>query len=319
MIGGDFNIERHRGCRGDKLQVCQHPTTLPFDNLWTFCSCLGMKRVLDHNLVTLGTQILSSKAIDDLRLRSDHRAVQTCIELPTGVRSRRKKRRKLRTDWKEYARKVPNVETNINGDLSHLETELWTAASTCQGRVKPDESRPWDTDLLRQLRVQRRSTICPLERKQVSKKIWRLTRDELRKYRTSQAEQKLAEFSNLEVLQKLHLCPIQKSHTIGPDLEACANLLQQVYTSDQDTKYAESFTIPLFTEQELKYGLKRMQKGRCADTDGISLEMFLYSGEENQQTLLECLNNVLVGGVIPSSWRNTFFTLLQQLETDCNP
>ena len=82
--------------------------------------------------------------------------------------------------------------------------------------------------------------------------------------------------------------------------------------SDHETKYAEGFTVPLFTKQELTYGLKRMQKGRCADTDGISLEMFLYSGEENQQRLLECLNNVLVEGVIPSSWCNTFFTLLHK-------
>ena len=128
MIGGDFNSERHRGWRGDKLeellcefglQICQHPTTLPFDNLWTFRSCLGAKRVLDHNLVTLGIQVMSSKSIDDLRLRSDHRAVQTCIALPSGERHRRKKRRKLRTDWKEYNNAVPNLEQNLVQNLVH--------------------------------------------------------------------------------------------------------------------------------------------------------------------------------------------------------
>ena len=72
-----------------------------------------------------------------------------------------------------------------------------------------------------------------------------------------------------------------------------------MYTSDHDTKYAEGFTVPLFSKQELAYGLKCMQKGRCTDSDGISLEMFLHSGEVNQQELFKCLNVVLVEGVIP--------------------
>ena len=107
MIGGEFNSERHRGWREDKveellcefgLQVCQHPTALPYDSLWTFRTCLGVKRILDYKLVTLGTQVLSSKSIDDLSVRSDHRVVETCIGLPSGVRCRRSKQRKLRTD-----------------------------------------------------------------------------------------------------------------------------------------------------------------------------------------------------------------------------
>ena len=110
-------------------------------------------------------------------------------------------------------------------------------------------------------------------------------------------------------LWKSCICPIQKVHTIGPDLEACANLLQQVYTSEHETKYAEHFTIPLFSTGELEHGLKCMQKSRCADTDGILLEMFLYSGENNLQTLLECLNEVLLSGSIPSSWCDIFSLL----------
>ena len=85
-----------------------------------------------------------------------------------------------------------------------------------------------------------------------------------------------------------------------------------MYTSDHDTKNAEGFTVPLFSKQELAYGLKCMQKDRCTDSDGISLEMFLHSGEVNQQELLKCLNVVLVEGAIPSKWCDTFFTLLHK-------
>ena len=69
----------------------------------------------------------------------------------------------------------------------------------------------------------------------------------------------------------------------------------------QNKKLSTLSILPLFSTGELEHGLKCMQKGRCADTDGILLEMFLYSGENNLQTLLECLNEVLLSGSIPSS------------------
>ena len=60
-----------------------------------------------------------------------------------------------------------------------------------------------------------------------------------------------------------------------------------MYTSEYETKYAESFNVPLFTSHELQYGFKHMRKRRCADTDGIALQMCLYSGERNQHKLFE--------------------------------
>ena len=201
--------------------------------------------------------------------------------------------------WRKKKKSPGSVQ-----NLSQLEGEVWNVASASEKSGKKDEVRPWEIDELRELRVQRRIALDPSDRKRLSKQIWRLTRNELRKYRTKKAEDKLIEFSSLEALKKLHLCPIQKTHTIGPDLQACANLLQQVYTSDHETKYAEGFTVPLFTIQELHYSLKHMRKGRCADSDGIVLEMFLYGGEFNQERLLECLNKVLLEGEIPSSWCN---------------
>ena len=186
MIGGDFNIVRHRGWRGDKLeellcafglQVCAYPSVLPFDALWTFRSCLGAKRILDHNIVTLGTQVLSCKAIDDLRLRSDHRAVQACIELPSGERRRRRKKRKVRIDWVEYAKNVLSFSSGSVQNLSQLEEEVWNVASACEKSGKKDVVRPWETDELRELRVQRRIALDPSDRKRLPKQIWRLARN----------------------------------------------------------------------------------------------------------------------------------------------
>ena len=91
MLGGDFNTEQNRGWIGNKLEellcefgleVCKNPSVLLFDNLWTFRSCLGHKNVLDYGIVTQRSEVVSSKAINDFKLRSDHRVVQVCIVLP---------------------------------------------------------------------------------------------------------------------------------------------------------------------------------------------------------------------------------------------
>ena len=124
--------------------------------------------------------------------------------------------------------------------------------------------------------------------------------------------EKLTEFSKLESLQKLHMYPIKKTHTIGPNLQACASLLQQVYTSENEAPYSDSFSVPLFTFDEVEHALKRMRKGRCCDKDGMFLEMFLHCGRNNLQVLCTCLNNILVNKDIPEKWCDTFFSLLHK-------
>ena len=85
----------------------------------------------------------------------------------------------------------------------------------------------------------------------------------------------LQEFSHLESLQRAHLYPVKKKHTLGPNLEVCANLLQQVYTSENVVQYSNTCNVPVFTIDALKETIRKMRRGLCADHDGINLEMFL--------------------------------------------
>jgi hypothetical protein len=55
-----------------------------------------------------------------------------------------------------------------------------------------------------------------------------------------------------------------------------------------------------------------MRKGRCADKLGMYLEMFVHNGKESLEALLVCLNGVLVQNSIPSTWSDTFFSLLHK-------
>ena len=74
-IGGNFNIERHRGWRGDRLEellcevgsdICNSIPVLPYNDIWTLENCLGAKRFLDYYMVAFGINVTPPKAINDL-------------------------------------------------------------------------------------------------------------------------------------------------------------------------------------------------------------------------------------------------------------
>ena len=129
--------------------------------------------MLDYGIMSEGTQVLSCKAINDLKLRSDYRAVQMCIEVPPEIRPRRRRKRKKCIDWTQYQNVVENVEWSAQNNLVTLENEFLDVADTCQVPKNENGVRPWDSDELQQLRAQRRSATCPVERKLVSKQIRR--------------------------------------------------------------------------------------------------------------------------------------------------
>ena len=286
--------KKDRGWRGDRLdellcevglEICNDVHLLPHEIAWTFRSCLGTKRTLDYCMVSSGMSVTSSKSVNALQLRSDHRAVQSCVLLPSEVRPRRRQARKKKTDWHKFAEVAKEYECNPTGNIQGFGKELYGLAHMCEEIKTKSPDCPWDSSELKILRDMRRSTENVEERKNISKKIWRKTRDQLRQYRTKQVQEKLTEFSKLESLGKMHLYPITKTHTIGPNLQACANLLQQVYTSENEAQYSDNYSVPAFTFGEVKHAIKCMRKGRCCDKDGMFLEMFLHCGDKNLQLL----------------------------------
>ena len=210
--------------------------------------------------------------------------------MPPEVRPAPKREKKRCADWHAYHSAAKHENYPRSSVLPNLEKELLTIADGCQEHNGKILDRPWDSEALKTLRARRRSTASAEEKTKLSKNIWTLTGTQLRQYRTAEAEKKLVEFRNLEKLQIAHLCPIKKKHTLGPNLEACANLLKQVYTSDNPVQYSDICDVPLFSMDELEKRLQQMRKKRCANTNGIVLEMFLHGGKQHLDSLLICLN-----------------------------
>lgn len=199
LVGGDFILEQNRGWRGDRfeevlsglaLEVCNHFDSLAVEDRWTFRSILGSNRILDYCVASIGINVISSRPINDLGLRSDHRAVQTCIRLPPEGRLRRQHTRRREIVWNTYPEAANKVQYDRIGTLPILENALCDVGDNCPKEHPGNLNRPLDSAELQRLRGKRRSASTAEKQKEMSKKIWRLTRDQLRRYRTEEAETK---------------------------------------------------------------------------------------------------------------------------------
>ena len=144
----------------------------------------------------------NSKPINGLHLRSDHRAVQSCLLLPSEGQQRRKRTRKQKIDWTQFQEVAKEYSCDPCGGLQNFEKKLQALAHLYDDKEKDEFSRSWDSPELQHLRAMRRGTQDAEERKRISKQIWRKTRDQLRHHKIKQAEAKLKEFSKLESLGK---------------------------------------------------------------------------------------------------------------------
>ena len=326
IFGGDLNTEIHRGWRSGRLlellaetgmKICNDTDTLPYDKAWTFRSCLGATCVLDYICAPDTVNDSQSEAGNFLDLSSDHRAVRTCLGIPVQDSRRKVPAKKSNTDWQLYQKTVaecPEIRSALH--LPELEETLTELAKICCQKSTISQDRAWDSEVLQDLRQRRREATGP-ERAQLSKLISRKTREQLRTWKTARTAERLQEFRKLGELDRIHMHPVSRKSTQGPDLTKCGELLKGVYTSDRprgDTG-AESMaaglaSVPKFSQKEIKDAISHMKKNKAADRQGIVLEMFAYGGDCVVEMMEHFLNSILDTGVVPESWYESFFAML---------
>ena len=331
ILGGDFNTEIGRGSRSAVLMnfVCELGPTIcnvadddDIISQWTFRSSLGRKRRIDYIIVDSGLNSRSSEATNDLDLGSDHRAVHANIDLVATLSCRSRPRRKnyKGASWDCYAEVLDSKLSSFSpvSCLSDLESLAVDAASELPRTAAQHDHASFQYDqLLQKLRRARRNTRNPIERRVLSKQIWRESRKILRRQQTIRTTKVLEEFRDLDRLGHIAK-PLSRKARQGPDFDSCSQLLKQVYTSD-DTNDGDSSdlhsletAIPEFTTQEVMTAVSQMAKGRTTDRNGVVLEMFLYGGELLLNYLTYTFNSILMTGNIPNTWRESFFTLLHK-------
>ena len=107
VIGGDFNTQIDIGERGECLNefvrtfclTIANKSTTPWDDQWTFRSCLGDTRKIAFITVSSAFQCIDGKAVSEIDLGSDHRAVRGHLQVHAFkpyIRDKKKKIKKSR-------------------------------------------------------------------------------------------------------------------------------------------------------------------------------------------------------------------------------
>ena len=239
--------------------------------------------------------------------------MQSCILLPSEGYTRKQKKYKKKVDWALYSDEVTKLsQSAVGGGLVHLENQLVDTASGCDAKALPADTKIWDCQELRDLREKRRLCTNVEERSKITKTIWKVTRQQLRRYRTKQIQARLESFSELQHLEHIRVYPIKKQSIMKADDKKCATSLENVYSADTPYSYSSACNVPPFTIEELNYVAKKMKKGKSTDTIRLVSEMFIHASADVLENLLFYLNEVLRTGEIPPNWFNTHFTLLHK-------
>ena len=228
-----------------------------FEKLWAFRSCLGHKRILDYCFVPSEIVVQPSSSIDGLNLGSDNRCVQSCILLRTEGCTRNYRKRRQKVDWAAYSEEVKKVShVTAAGGLVHLEKQFADTASACGIKKVGGDAQIWNCPELRDLREKRRQCVGAEERSKITKLIWKVSRQQLRKYRTKQIQSRLECFSELQHLEHIRVYPVKKHAIIKADDRKCAASLENVYSTERPFTYSTACGVPPFTIGELVHVAK---------------------------------------------------------------
>jgi len=193
---------------------------------------LGAKRALDYIGAADILNVTSAEASDLLDLGSDHRAVIACISIPKEAGPRHVPKKKLHVDWRlfeERAKLCPDISGAAA--LESLEERLGLLAGECSKKEEVSQDKAWDSSELQDLRDKRR-TAAGMERTQLSKLIWRKTRQRLRTWKTNRASERPAEFSRIKDLERIHMHPVSRKCLQRPNLARCADLWDGIYAAE---------------------------------------------------------------------------------------
>ena len=250
---------------------------------------------------------------------SDHRAVRVKMHVKSKLQSSRKRKRKVvKRGWKpsdeyhvELDKKLASVRISSLTDLG--EAMLDAAQMSTPQSSPQDFCKPLQSAEMKRLVNERRSCSNQITRRQLSKDIFKVVRQLTRQYQTDQTKKILASFKNLGRLDRSHRCPRSKSSQNECQPEDFAELLSQIYSSDDPVELPCSASLSClqhFSLQELTTALKTMSLNKCVDEEGICLEMLKYGTPATLNIYLKLVNDLIIRGRMEDSWRKSLFMMI---------
>lgn len=121
-----------------------------------------------------------AKPSNMIDLGSDHRTVQICIKIPSTRNPKQTQHERRLTqklvDWTNYSIKIAGAVQHMQVEnIQDIETNMKRIAKSCT-HTRPYYDRENEDLHLEKLRKLRRTTLDSIERRNLSKEIWRLSR-----------------------------------------------------------------------------------------------------------------------------------------------
>ena len=99
------------------------------------------------------------------------------------------------------------------------------------------------------------------------------------------------------------------------DDDIFANFLQSIYESDSLQEFPQRRfirEIAPFIVKELTLAMRKLNNGKAADGQGMTLELIKYGPPELHEKLITLYNEMLENGEIETTWRHTIFRMIEK-------
>ena len=340
VLGGDFNASvgalmaadpadafgsfgmGARSARGCKLcrWVLQHGLTIHSRmgndgdkaNSWTCRRTFdGAQVQIDYIIGDAWLKTLRSWCDDALPVGLDHRVVHSVVGFDGRKRKKHRRPRKLR-EW------VPKADANgeptdyHNAVLAQLSTtglqcfadaEKLLHKAALQSGCAPSRRKGFAPSAeLSALRMRRRSTQIPTDRRDLSKEVSKTLRAELRTWRTARLQAGLGQTSCWKALRLLRQVPYGKVIAQQPHPNEFATELEELFKGIPTVPEKPDCTNePDFRLEELQAAVSKMKSKKACDDAGVAAELLRFAPEELLAELLVLYNQTLRDGIVPET------------------
>ena len=281
---------------------------------------------------------------EEIDTGSDHRSVKLVLDrLGRPNRKRKIKGSKHKLDPQKYRNELLKVlpapgcfeGADVTGKAKLIQKSMLEAQSQSQVASRiPSVNVANDVDVQLKVLIKARRQLNKelnmdeqaktKDRATLSKKIQKLSRTRLRQQKRSKIEKILSEFRGLKQIAAIksegkreHIAKVADENGVdktSPEeiAEAFARFYEKLYTSTRTLTHTcnpvehPTSEIPPFSMTELLDALKRLKRGRSADTAGIAAELLLEGCAELLDLTLQLFNDVLQPSrEAPTSWKHS--------------
>ena len=291
------------------------------EDSWTCC------RTFDSSLVQIDFIFTSPKLIImdswcdfSIPIGLDHRCVHCVLQLVSPPKKRKQQKWNFKfwqptlNDNGRPAAFQENIRSLIRSSspstFHELEVVL-TQAGIQHGKIDRP-GMPFRPSMhLRQLRHRRRTSNSQEARKNLSLRIRKVYRCELRSWKSRQLGLYLGNASMWKTLRTQLPKPSGQQCTQQPTSEEFASMLEGLFVGplaivhDAPTVLEQPWTL-----EELRLAIKRLKLKKSPDETGLTAELLKAVPEEFLVQTLAAFNVILESGRIPDTWKLTTFRML---------